>query len=414
MPRSSRFAFTLIELMVAIGLMSILGLMLIGSLRTAARIVGTATSRGEALAVATDILDRIEADLTQMVGGPGGRLTAGRDPHGRPFIAFVRTLPEERSTAAGYWSGGDTARDRVWNGVQHDGSFRAFGGTCEVVWLMDPTLVVASPSPDESFLPPPDQPDLTGPTEDPNAPPQQRLVLRPAGDSSSLFRAMLAPAGGTPLDLRRENVTFSPGLFEDLEWWYRNHQSSAPEVAGMALRSERNFDRRFHLVTDRVLHVGVSFWDGDRPGWRDGNPSHVWETAGRSTDTGPLELGWPVWLPSSSDTAPRSKAFPRAAEVSVTVSMRPPSGRQTRLATALGPTDTMVRLIDADGFSALGGGPHFVRVGQEWIEIRAVAGNSLIDCIRGARGTRPGNHPPGTIVEIGLTLNRIVSIPAGR
>ncbi|MCK6439946.1 MAG: hypothetical protein L6Q71_07065, partial [Planctomycetes bacterium] len=67
----------------------------------------TGTARGEAVGTGASLLSRIDQDLRQMAGGNGGRLVCGQDPMGRMFIAFIRNLPEERTTLGGYYSGSE-------------------------------------------------------------------------------------------------------------------------------------------------------------------------------------------------------------------------------------------------------------------------------------------------------------------
>lgn len=409
--RRSRMAFTLIELMVAIGLMSVLGLLLIGSLRTAVRIVGTGTSRGDAVAAAQEILSRAEADIVQALGGKGRRLVAGRDPHGRPFLAVVRSLPEERQTPGGFASGSSSANTGTWNGVAHDGMFRPLGGTCEVVYLMDPTInqttaMVAPPPPPVDPL-------------NPDAPPQRVPLTVQPGTSRKLYRGVLAPAGGTPLE-SRGGMADVAGLIEDLEWWYMEHGNAAPEAAGMAFKSQRGFDSRYTVLADQVLYFGAAIWNSDSQTWLEGAPGTgplwAWETAtdGQGSYRTELPGGWPVWSNDKPELAPRGMDLPRAIMLSVTVALKPPIERSTRLVNAIAPTDTIITVDDANGFPASGEGMRYLRVGQEWVEYARVSGNTFHDCRRGARGTMAMGHERGAEVAGGLTLSKIVSIPGGR
>jgi len=409
---SSRRGFTLIELMVAIGLMSILGLLLIGSLRTAVRIVGTGTSRGDAVAAAQEVLSRAEADLVQAIGGPGKRLVMGRDPYGRPFMAVVRALPEERQTPGGFRSGSRSDNEGTWNGVSHDGLFRALGGTCEVVYLMDPTLneTVAT------VEPPPPLPEPGA--EATPLPPRAPVTVRP-GTSRKLYRGVLAPAGGTPIEARRTDGSDVPGLIEELEWWHVAHNSSAPEAAGMALKSMRGFDSRYHVLADNILYFGAAIWNSESATWLEGplgtGPKWIWETAPETGGSyrADLPAGWPVWGGEAGDM-PRSYDLPRAVMLSVTVGLLPPLDRATRLVTAVAPTDTTITVASTEGYSAAGEGLKYFRINQEWVEFASVVGNTFYDCRRGARGTRAGTHEAGAEVQGGLTLSRIVNLPAGR
>ncbi len=132
---------------------------------------------------------------------------------------------------------------------------------------------------------------------------------------------------------------------------------------------EKGFSEVVHhvgLVAKRWYHVGA-FWKSTRNGGMtmtlDGMPVGEW----RAVPEGPAqqknkELGVPV-----------------------------------HLAGGLGKTDTMVECdVDVSDFPS----PGQIAIGQEVIEYQAANGNSFAGCRRGARGSRPWQHPAGATVAL--------------
>jgi hypothetical protein len=188
----------------------------------------------------------------------------------------------------------------------------------------------------------------------------------------------------------------------------------------MAFKSLRGFDSRYTVLSDDVLYFGAAIWNGESQTWLEGAPGTgplwVWETAldDQGSYRSELPPGWPVWGNERPELTPRGLDLPRAILLSVTVAQKPPIERSTRLVNGIGPTDTVITVLDANGFPATGEGTRYFRLGQEWIEYARVTGSTFHDCRRGARGTLARGHEPGTEVQGGLTLSRIVSIPGGR
>jgi prepilin-type N-terminal cleavage/methylation domain-containing protein len=413
--RAVASAFTLIELMVAVAILAVLGLMLITSLRTVVKIVATGTSRGDGMASAATLVSRVESDLEQMFAGRGGRLVAGRDPYGRPWVGFVRCLPEERSMAGGYYAGTDPGPQTPWRGFSSDGSFIPMGGMCEVVYLMKPTtaqqgIIDNAGQADAGVTP--DNGTTTSP-------------LRGTDDSVALYRAQLAPIGGSPW-----YTGIAPGngvgLFDDLQRWSAETAGAQPESAGLTFRNNvYRFDDKYQQVAANILYFGVAFWDPldpanpERGSWLEGGdgPSWLWDTA---TDADVQDSGaaatWPIigGTKASAAAGTRGRDFPRAAMVSVTVAMDRPLDYSSRLVTSMGTTDSEVVVQDSAGWPNAGTGPKYLRVDHEWMEYQDGEGGRFLITKRGARGTQAIAHEAGAPVRTGFSLTRIVSLPAGR
>jgi len=144
-----RRGFTLIELIVAVGIFTLLGLMLVMTLRTA---IG-AWQRGEqsrelyeSARVITRALSRdLEAAYPQKMAAeqrPDIRFWSDYDANQKQRLMFVRTLGADERNVASWQAGSGTPAQGYTDMYTRHGdmkkNLRALGGLCEVVYLMDP------------------------------------------------------------------------------------------------------------------------------------------------------------------------------------------------------------------------------------------------------------------------------------
>lgn len=431
---SRRRGFTLIELMVAIALLSVLGLMMITSLRQTSELVATSQSRGEAYARAQGVIARVESDLAQTFTGPGGRMISGYDPLGRQFLAFVRTLPEETSFPGGYFSGSvressqrdPNSRDGIlrlakdywsnWRGANSQGHYRALGGLAEVAYVMDPRGQGDGPQAYRAIMAPIEYPDVSEQLD-------SVLAAKRWRSDTRFSRASGKPT--QPHDI---------GPLSDMMVWYQSGQSSNAATGGSGSAGTNFFqpDKTWMLVSDDLLHMGFEFWHRDATNWDSGKADGAlpfWESAAVA-DMSPLLGADRAWPPRNYERfkaepgAPKARVagrepiawrdmgFPSAVRVTVTIAARPPFAMSTRVAAQVSESATSVYVLDATGFPSAGSDQSFLRVGSEWMKITGVNGNTF-SVERGVRGTKPKSHEPGAPVRAGFTLSQIVNLPAG-
>ena len=101
MRHTRRRGFTLIELMVAIGILLVLGVMLISFLRGALSMTRVGTARGQQYETAQTVMRLAEEDFSQILGMPANpdgpiddpAFLLMEDPYGRQVIAFTYFVP---------------------------------------------------------------------------------------------------------------------------------------------------------------------------------------------------------------------------------------------------------------------------------------------------------------------------------
>jgi len=355
--RNCRKAFTLIEMMVSIGILLVLGVMIISLLRGALTMTRTGTARGQQFETAQTVLRTAEADFSQILGlpahpdgpddDPAFRLMD--DPFGRQMIAFTRAWGEEQGTLAGY----DSARGSAEQGYAGDfdgrnvgSAIRASHGNIEVVYLIEPTR-----------------------------------------DGDRLFRAERSPP-----DLNN-------GLITRVASWCQN--SPKDELSPMALMQDANNEyaldgkalwSQFELVAENVLAFSVECWDDwDRTtSWNQG-PS------------GPVTT-WSIYQRQQEG----KYALPRALRITLVVASEQPLRAETTLSAGLGESDTSVYVDDADAFPDSVSPSSYLRVGGEMIAYGSRSGRTFGSCVRGALGSRPQAHGAGARVMAGEAFQRVI------
>ncbi|MBZ0136421.1 MAG: prepilin-type N-terminal cleavage/methylation domain-containing protein [Planctomycetes bacterium] len=369
-PRSTKRGFTLIELMVAIGILLVLGVMLIGFLRGALSMTRTGTARGAQFETAQTTLRMIEEDLSQVVAlpahpdGPADdpAFIVGEDPFGRQFLAFTRAWGEEQSTLAGYDSGrGATSQGYSddFTGSNPRAAMRASTGNIEVVYLFEPLL-----------------------------------------HSTRLYRAVRSPPD------------VANGLITKVGMWAGDHAGATGDDPGpmfSAVSTGGAYDltgasgapvslwSQFELVADDVVAFGVECWDDELTStWhgRAGGPATRW-SIGDQVAAGRLPL-------------------PRAVRVTLIVAASEPLRAETIVTGAIGANDTSIYVDESDGFPDVGSPSAYLRVGAELVAYGARSGRTFGSGIRGALGTRAQAHTNGELVLAGEAFQKVVQLPVTR
>lgn len=370
----ARAGFTLAEILVAISVFMVLGSMLVLAMTSAVDTWRQTEDRRLVYAEASMILKQVQGDLQNLVSprpGESGesrvRLLCDLDKNHRYRLRFVRTLPGENQEEALRWSGfgpPDVYNDVMDGSIKADKRFQPLEGLMEVAYVMDP---------------------------DPKSNVLYRMVRSPVGGETSLFVDKNIESAEA---IRKRGTPVSSGvLFLGYHFWTQYTTTWKLETA---------------LSDNLGSECGPEiFWDSSRgvlphPKSPDGKKaaSTFWMAAG-----------------AASRDDPSDDVFPRQIRVFVSIAAGG-SSPYAVLEQDLTKRDKDVRVDRADGFPT-GDDPElfrYLRVGTEWIHFkdRTAFAFDVSAGGRGARGTRPQDHPEGTEVWGGRTFTETVEVPSYR
>lgn len=407
--RRERAAFTLLELLVGMAILTTLGTALVLVLRGGLSTWRRSEARRESYDAAQAIFRQLREDLASICppGGPPLRdavptenrlLCDLRHPEnaGAPLalgvgqrLVLVRSLKAESEHPITGHAGMFVGADRVVD-LRDDldearaGRLRATGGQAEVAWVRS----------EEGVL--------------------YRGLRAPVGPPNSLFEPGSYALAAPPRPLEAGGA--SPG--------------AAPAAGAGARVAPQTLLRPF---ATEVLHLEFRFWSQySRNSWkaRDrcliapsaderSGPLLVWDSTrslelddGRARERGEFT----TYLSARSAADPRDDILPRRVRILLVLRQPPLAGRSTFL---LAPIDArssevLVEHPERLEWSEEEGG--YLYVGGEWIHFERVEGNvvRVSPGGRGARWTRAQEHDTGQIVEIGKSFVSIVAVPAAR
>ena len=179
-------------------------------------------------------------------------------------------------------------------------------------------------------------------------------------------------------------------------------------------------------ILQNLLHVEFGFWSQRTTSWGDERgPLHGFQSGASGDLSAPQAIwdsargGWLVDAASGgeiafdlgpiSETDPTDDIHPHAVLVRVVVAQDAGATPEGLLAGYVGEEDTSLSLYDGTAFpGARDGG--YVKVAGEWIRYARLDGDRLIGCKRGQRGTKILEHPAGTIVHVGRTVEFVVPV----
>ena len=401
--RAGRVAgFSLVELMVAMAIFSVLGVALIALLRSSTAFL----EKGQAGSELQDQIENADRLLAEdfanvyirsatMDGMPDVRFLCDRIPFDNDGdsifdtkearLSFVRSVRGEASDLLLRNSGTKAGATATIDGEEdmreaEDRDHRAPGGKQEVCWIYVPD----------------------GKDGDRGLGTLYRKTRMPVGGG---------PASLLPMELLRDKPT---GEARD----------------GIASRAEAQAQMR--PVIPAVLHISFRFYtrhatesatrlvQSDRlleevpPNRGGGGLSPTWDSTrgllpvGQGLDQfflakGPASLADPV-----------DDIFPRRVRVTLVLDRVGSDAATAELTRPLGPQDSTIP-VDNTRF-APGGDPaeRFIKVGDEWIQWSSRDARGFIAEKRGARGTKAQSHAVGTKVRAGATLVREYEIPSFR
>lgn len=353
--RAGAAGFTLVELLVAMGLLAILMAAVVRVLDGSLRLWDRTETRRELVDEAGGVLELLARDLRQAAGGPRGDFLA-------QWVAFDTTGDGSkdslfpRLSLVRHASRGELAR--LYAGLPPGTRPPRDEGLLEVVWALAPAAEPAELASD---------PDLRA-----EAVAWRGERVRGA-DGVSVFERGFYRSDGRPVAGGVEEVT--GGVL-----WL-----------GLGFASQTTVLTRGWSFGSELGQAGTS-WDA----WSRARPDET------LTDRNAPVAGVP---------APRAGAvLPRRVRLEVEIERARDRRRRTRLSAELNVTDARLPVDDAGRLPRPGA---FVKVGPEWMELVSKdEGGAAVR--RGARGTLAVAHGKGELVHWGLRLVRDVPIPESR
>jgi prepilin-type N-terminal cleavage/methylation domain-containing protein len=375
-----RRGYTLLEVLIAVGILTLLGGALAALLNQGVSIWRRAENRGLVYESARALFEQLAEDLRSTVTAASAgsertwvRFVADADDLGRQRLRFVRTTSAESADpllrqggqylsvhTPGVYDGRDDAREA------REGLLGAPGGLMEVFYARDP---------------------------------------RPG--RTVLWRGVRTPLGG------------AGSLFDD-------DNVSLTKAAAASSDEESPFAAASRPISDGVLFFGTSFWGpttntwdpqvpplaAPRRGQRSG-PLTRWDSTRALFDEESARGRFALSGREESLTHSGDDIFPERVEV--TLVLRDDDREALVLAEKLAPgggTLVLSRAVSLPDDAR----DRFLLVGDEWIAVEAADG-SRVDVARGgrgARGTAARGHEAGERVDVGATFRRVIELPGGR
>ena len=352
--------FTLLELLAAAALFSVLGVLLFQMVRSAMDVWSTGERNRELSDRANAAFELLASDLrdawagTAGAGVPAALLCTWRpeddDRDGEaerriPLLRFTR-LCHEQSTLEWLAHAGDAAggQDSVTGLAPHDpASLRPTGGLAESLYT---------------------------------------LGSRKDAPLPALMRAVRMPAGG-------ERSLLEPSLADQKD---RLLADAVP-------------------AADDVLFFGVQFWGPGTTDWTaEGGAFTAWDST-----RGVIPLAdpdFPFGVGPASWADPSDDIWPRLVRLTLVLDRAQGAASAGRLAEAVGPEAKVITVADP-AFLRDEETPDHVLVDDEWLAVTGIDGRTL-QVQRGARGTVAAVHGEGARVRIGRTFRRVLALQAGR
>jgi hypothetical protein len=360
--RSRSGGLTLVELVLAIGLLSILMVAIFNLLDGFLSLWERSETRRQLVEESSGVLELIAADLASLEGGPRGDLLA-------EWVSFdtdgdgLREKAWPRLRLVRHASPAEIARLQAGAAEKDPGE-----GLLEVVWAVLPARRSAS------------EPDLRA----------EGILWR----GEQLFR-------GT------RDKDEAPSFFDE------RFTSASGQLPPGAVNE----------VTHGVLWLGVRFAGqttilGDIRAPADGKSGEGgWALGHALTDS---SASWDAWSrgrpdaerhhwnqPPAGMPAPRGRpVLPRRVRLELELERERDLKRRTRLERVLNATDSAIEVGDGTRLPPKGG---HVLIDAEWMEVVSISGNRAV-VRRAARGTRAAIHEAGAVAHYGQSLLREVPI----
>jgi prepilin-type N-terminal cleavage/methylation domain-containing protein len=259
-----------------------------------------------------------------------------------------------------------------------------------------------------------------------SADPTQARIYSPAEESAEGAGASFRPTGGL-MELCYvaipDDPTF-PGLYTLYRGWRGAVGGPGTLLEPESLNSLDAIRKACRPVQRGVIHFGATWrrvWSKDfeldvtpRPGETEGYVGPVWDSTRGRDKTFALYKG------PESVYDPSDDVFPRWVRLEITL-VAPSAfgfGRgETRLVDPIGDKDLRVRLSDVNPILGAGAEERWLKVGTEWMRtlvtrVDVDKGEVLVE--RGVRGTRAGPHSAGDWVYVGQAATIEIELPVWR
>lgn len=389
--RRNHRGFSLIELLVAMSIFSVIGIAIISLLAKSTEFSRSGTSTSETLDSLQTFTEAFTADAGRIYSraesdkGPTNvrlwsdvvpsDVDGDEKPDGRVRrLAFVAMVPNEATDpvtrAAGAAVGGKDVVDQVKDLEEAaKGSLRATGGLMEVFWTAIPE------SKDDLAV-------LT----------LYRGVRTPIGGPGSFFPSKAYGPSALPAERGPANL---------------------PEVRAVA-----------RPLLGGVLYFGVDFWARRTESWDPTivppkGPIQIWDSTRGILRKGSGLDGFYYAKEAaaqgvSSVDDPTDDTFPRRMRVTLVVEETGQAARTGTLMQDIAPDVGTIELSDTKFIPASDTTQRFVKIGPEWIGFESVDGNRITGCRRGQRGTTAQAHSFGARVHHGRTVVREIGVATYR
>ena len=242
---------------------------------------------------------------------------------------------------------------------------------------------------------------------------QMLAAFGSTGRAEVLLAAWPSDETGTYFELRRGERPLDPLLLPDGVTGLL--ELDDPE--DLSIEPERVRDS-WRVVATGLLHFDLAMWSQRSRQWDASGaqgPERSWDSARAGLLTSPEptadDFGFDVGAGSFADA--RDDVWPRWLRVTIVVGPPATSPPPASLARSLDATATTVTVTRPEELPDPGLDP-FVKIGPEWIRFESVRGRELIGVRRGERGTRAREHGSGTAVRFGRSLQFDLRLPHGR
>ena len=172
-----------------------------------------------------------------------------------------------------------------------------------------------------------------------------------------------------------------------------------------------------------VLYFGVKFWGRKTNSWDTSvrppsGASTTWDSSRGILDgtRGPAGFHLAKFASDggSSLDDPVDDVFPRRMRVTLVVEELGRNARTGVLAEDISVDDKSLQLLGTAFIPTVEGAKRYIKIGTEWIEFGGNDRGALTNCKRGVRGTVAQPHPADSVVHHGRTLVREIAIPTYR
>ena len=449
--------FTLVEMLVATFVFTILGVGLITMMRQGNNIWQENESVKNSHDRAVNVITQIQRDLQNIITDKnnGGRILVGRDPIGRTFFVFTKFLDKDIKHPIFKFSGRSSAylaqNDTPWypltGGELASGDGHYYypkgmttqllpsGGKAEVAYVFSPyprislklrngdevegELRTTSHNIGEFISPDSDSLKVllaSGVLIQVNS----EDIVHQKMLGCDLYRSTISPIGAA----RIPEVPGSGSLFTDYsrpeshcQQWMDELRPILDDMDDKGIYSADtlgiwldNFTQDFNLkyipFSSGIIYVGLQYWD---PGQLNGRNRTVSEYASlpswRPTEFGEIRM-------QNSNKHKATYSPPLGGAIRLTVTAISTQGAVTvgKLRNKITSSSTTLEITGGGMLPSLDSGFPFVLVGNEWIYYENLNGKTVTNCRRGMRSTFPTNHPAGTPVYWGTTMRKVIHL----